>query len=154
LLPWLWMLVFFTYLDRSNLSFAAFQFKKDINLSNTVYGLGASIFFVGYTVGQVPSNLCLKAIGAPWLTIILVGWGLVSALGCLIATPNGYIVQRLILGIVESGTFPGMWFHITTFFNASETGPALALVATSTALSQVIGAPIGAALMLMDGVRG
>ncbi len=63
---------------------------------------------MGYTVGQVPSNLCLKAIGAPWLTIILVGWGLVSALGCLIATPNGYIVQRLILGIVESGTFPGM----------------------------------------------
>ena len=67
----------------------------------------AGIFFVGYTVGQVPSNLCLKAIGAPWLTIILVAWGLVSALGCLISTPNGYIVQRLILGIVESGTFPG-----------------------------------------------
>ncbi|BDA49379.1 Putative tartrate transporter [Coccomyxa sp. Obi] len=154
LLPWLWMLVFFTYLDRSNLAFAAFQFKKDIHLSNTVYGLGASIFFVGYTVGQIPSNLCLKWIGPSWLTIILVGWGIVSALGCLINSPDGYIVQRLILGIVESGTFPGMWYHITIFFNSNETGPALALVATSTALSQVIGAPIGAALMLMDGLRG
>ena len=69
--------------------------------------VSAGIFFVGYCVGQIPSNLCLKLIGAPWLTMILVGWGIVSALGCLINSPNGYIVQRLILGIVESGTFPG-----------------------------------------------
>lgn len=73
-----------------------------------VPAVSAGIFFVGYTVGQIPSNICLKFIGAPWLTMILVAWGLVSALGCLINSPNGYIVQRLILGIVESGTFPGM----------------------------------------------
>lgn len=70
--------------------------------------MSAGIFFVGYCVGQIPSNLCLKLIGASWLTMILVGWGIVSALGCLINSPNGYIVQRLILGIVESGTFPGI----------------------------------------------
>ncbi len=68
----------------------------------------AGIFFVGYTVGQIPSNLCLNAIGAPWLTMILMAWGITSALGCLINSPNGYIAQRLLLGIVESGTFPGM----------------------------------------------
>ena len=63
-------------------------------------------------------------------------------------------LQRLILGIVEAGTFPGMWVHITVFHSAEETGPALAMVATSTALSQVIGAPIAAGFLLMDGLRG
>ena len=63
-------------------------------------------------------------------------------------------LQRLVLGIVEAGTFPGMWVHITKFHSAEETGPALAMVATSTALSQVIGAPIAAGLMMMDGLRG
>jgi hypothetical protein len=67
----------------------------------------AGIFFVGYTIGQIPSNLCMKLIGPTWLTIILVGWGLTSALGCLISDWRGYIAQRLFLGIVESGTFPG-----------------------------------------------
>ncbi|CAL5226986.1 g9873 [Coccomyxa viridis] len=155
MLPWLWLMVFSTYIDRSNLSFAAFQFKADIHLSNTVYGLGASIFFVGYCVSQIPSNQLLRIFGSStWLTTLIISWGIVSGFGALISSPTGYIVQRLILGIVEAGTFPGMWVHITVFHSSQETGPALAMVATSTALSQVIGAPIAAGLMLMDGIHG
>lgn len=62
---------------------------------------------MGYTIGQIPSNICMKLVGPSWLTIIMIGWGLVSALGCLIYTWQGYIIQRLFLGIIESGTFPG-----------------------------------------------
>ncbi|CAK0780076.1 hypothetical protein CVIRNUC_004930 [Coccomyxa viridis] len=152
--PWLWLMSFFTYLDRSNLSFAAFQFKADMNLSNSTYGLGASLFFVGYCIGQTPSNIIMRYVGSKWLSILIIAWGIVSALGCLLKSGEGYLAQRVVLGLVEAGTFPGVVVHVTKFFTAAEVQRALSFTLTALSISQVLGAPIGAGLIMMDGLRG
>lgn len=155
LVPWFFSLGILCYLDRTNLSFAALQLNKDLHLSCATYGLGAGIFFAGYALCQVPSNMALVRLGAPlWLGIIVVAWGLVATLFAFTTGAAMFLTLRFALGVAECGAFPGIWYHLSRFYSESELGPAYAKVATCTALAQVIGAPLAAAILSLDGLAG
>jgi MFS family permease len=150
-----WCLGIVCYLDRTNLSFAAVQLNRDLGLSCSVYGLGAGLFFASYSLGQIPSNMALARLGAPlWLSAIVAVWGATAACFALIRGPAAFLALRLALGLAECGTFPGMWLHLSRFYSPRELGLAYAKVATSTGLAQVIGAPLAAGILWMDGALG
>ena len=125
LIPWLFSLGIVCYLDRTNLSFAAVQLNRDLRLSCSTYGLGAGLFFLSYAVFQVPSSVILSAIGAPlWLGITVVVWGCVAASFAGVHGAAMFLVLRLLLGMAESGTFPGIWAHLARFYSPRELGGA------------------------------
>ena len=98
------------YVDRTNLAFAAIQLNKSLGFTEHIYGVGASIFFVGYSVCQIPSNLILVRVGAPlWLSVLIVSWGICATAFAGIKGQLSFYTLRLLLGATESGTFPGMW---------------------------------------------
>ena len=98
------------YIDRTNLAFAAIQLNKNLGFTEHIYGVGASIFFVGYSICQIPSNLVLVRVGAPlWLSVLIVSWGIVATAFAAINGKWMFYILRLLLGATESGTFPGMW---------------------------------------------
>jgi len=151
----LWSLAIVCYLDRTNLSFAALQMNRDLSLSCSVYGFGAGVFFLSYAMFQPISNLILARVGAPkWLAATAIAWGIVAASMSLIQGKTAYLLLRFALGMTEASTFPGIWAQLARFFTSRELSSAYALVATATALAQVIGAPIAAAILLMDGLLG
>ncbi|KAK9909692.1 hypothetical protein WJX75_006123 [Coccomyxa subellipsoidea] len=120
-----------------------------------VYGLGSGIFFIGYSLFQVPSNMILVRVGAPiWLSVIVISWGFVATLFAGLKTANEFYILRFLLGVAECGTFPGMWYYLSTFYSEKDIGMAYSWVITGTALSQVIGSPIAAGLLALDGVLG
>ena len=99
------------YIDRTNLAFAAIQLNKNLGFTEHIYGVGASIFFVGYSICQIPSNLVLVRVGAPlWLSVLIVSWGIVATAFAAINGKWMFYILRLLLGATESGTFPGMWY--------------------------------------------
>ena len=99
------------YIDRTNLAFAAIQLNKGLGFTEHIYGVGASIFFVGYSICQIPSNLILVRVGAPiWLSVLIVSWGIVATAFAAINGKWMFYILRLLLGATESGTFPGMWY--------------------------------------------
>jgi len=154
LIPWFFSLGIACYLDRTNLAFAAVQLSKDLGLSCATYGLGAGLFFLGYSF-QVPSNMMLARFGAPrWLSVTVIAWGCVAM---AFSATNGtamFLTLRVALGLAECGTFPGIWTHLSHFYTARELGAAYASVTTSTALAQVIGAPLAAFILSLDGALG
>lgn len=126
------------YLDRTNLSFAAIQLNRDLQLSCSTYGLGAGLFFVSYSLFQLPANAVQQRIGAPlFLSATVLAWGVVAASFSLINGTALFLVLRMALGLTECGTFPGMWAHLSHFYTPHELGEAYSKVATSTALAQV-----------------
>eukprot|EP00890_Picochlorum_soloecismus_P004964 jgi/Picsp_1/5469/NSC_02828-R1_major facilitator superfamily mfs_1 len=151
LIPWLFSLGVVCYLDRTNLSFAAVQLNRDLHLSCKTYGLGAGLFFVSYAAFQVPSNVILAKLGSPlWLSITIAAWGVIAASFAGINSTSSFLILRLLLGAAESGTFPGIWSHLSYFYSPRELGAAYSAVSTSTALAQIIGSPIAAAILLLD----
>src|SRR5271163_4125550 len=119
LLPFLMLAYLVCYIDRVNAGFAALQMNKDIGLSGTVFGLGGGIFFVGYFLFEVPSNLALEKFGARrWICRIMITWGLVSAGMALAAGPASFIGLRFLLGVAEAGFFPGVILYLTYWFPA------------------------------------
>eukprot|EP00891_Asterochloris_glomerata_P009901 jgi/Astpho2/9901/Aster-06613 len=155
LLPLFCVLTVLNYIDRTNLAFAALQLNKALGFSEHVYGLGASIFFVGYTLCQVPSNLILMKVGAPlWLSIIIVSWGVTATAFAGLNGTTSFYVLRLLLGCTEAGTFPGIWYVMSNFYSDKELALSYSYVSASTAVSQVMGAPLAAALLALDGLFG
>src|SRR6202140_4029352 len=107
------------YLDRVNVGFAKLQMLNDLHMSDAVYGLGAGIFFVGYFIFEVPSNLALQRFGArKWIARIMITWGLCSAAFALIGGPISFLVLRFLLGVAEAGFFPGVILYITYWYPA------------------------------------
>ncbi|KAL4428103.1 hypothetical protein ABPG75_002192 [Micractinium tetrahymenae] len=167
LVPWLFSLGVLCYLDRTNLSFAALELNRDLGLTCSTYGLGAALFFVSYALFQMPSTMICARLGAPtWLSANIVAWG---AVACLFAAANSvpaFLALRFLLGATESAAFPGMWYHLSLFYPADTSEPghsgaaptglgaAYAKVASCTALAQVLGAPLAAAILTMDGLAG
>src|SRR3954471_7296518 len=114
LLPVLMVCYLVAYLDRVNIGFAKLQMLADLGFSETVYGLGAGMFFIGYFFFEVPSNLLLHRVGARlWIARIMITWGLVSASFMFITTPSSFYMLRFILGIAEAGFFPGIILYLT-----------------------------------------
>jgi len=153
--PYLFLCYIVNYLDRFNISFAALEMKADLQLSDTVYGLGAGMFFAGYVTFEIPSNLILQRVGARWwIARIMVTWGALSCCMLFVRTPVGCYALRLLLGVAEAGFLPGMIFYLTHWIPVRDQARVFALFLTSTALAGVVGGPISAALLKLGGARG
>lgn len=144
------------YLDRVNVGFAKLQMLDDLQFSEAVYGLGAGMFFVGYLLFEVPSNLILHRVGARrWIARIMMTWGLLSAAMMFVETPTGFYVLRFLIGAAEAGFFPGIIFYLTTWFPAHRRGTMTALFITALPISALVGSVIsGYILQYMNGVAG
>lgn len=156
LLPFLCILYLVNYLDRVNVSFAALTMNADLGLSPTAYGIGAGMFFVGYVLFEVPSNLLMTSVGARrWLGRIIISWGLVSTATCLIAGENGFYVLRFLLGAAEAGFFPGVIFFLVQWFPKPLRARMISLFMIGMPASSVIGAPVSSFILTtLEGVAG
>jgi ACS family tartrate transporter-like MFS transporter len=155
LVPFLFLLYIVAYLDRINVGFAALQMQQQLGFSDRVYGLGASMFFAGYFVFQVPSNLILQKIGARrWIAAIMVIWGLTSSSMVLVSGPRSFYALRFLLGIAEAGFFPGVILYLKRWFPPAARARTVARFMTAAPLSGVIGGPISGALLTLHGRAG
>ena len=143
LLPFLMLCYFVAYLDRVNVGFAQLQMKGDLQFSDAVYGLGAGIFFLGYFLFEVPSNLLLHRVGARvWIARIMISWGVISALTLFIQTPTMFYVARFLLGLAEAGFFPGIILYLTYWYPARRRSQMTAWFMSAVALSGLVGGPV------------
>ena len=155
LIPFLVLAYFFSYLDRVNLGFAALTMNAELKFSPTVFAWGAGIFFIGYFIFEVPSNLALEKFGASrWIARIMVTWGIISALMALVSGVWSFYGLRFLLGVAEAGFFPGIILYLTYWYPAEYRARFLAAFAVAVPVSSVIGAPISGLLLGLDGVMG
>jgi sugar phosphate permease len=143
------------YLDRTNISFAGLRMNQDVGLSATAFGIGAGIFFAGYCLFEVPSNMILYRVGARrWIARIMVSWGLVSAATIFAVGPYSFYLLRFLLGVAEAGFFPGIAFYLSTWFSSEYRTRIIAWFMVAIPISSVVGGPVSAALLAMDGFLG
>ncbi len=156
LIPFLFLCYVVAYLDRVNVGFAKLQMLQDLRMSEAAYGLGAGIFFIGYFLFEVPSNLILHRTGARvWISRIMITWGLLSAATMFVTSVGMFYAVRFLLGVAEAGFFPGIILYLTQWYPASRRARILALFMTAVAISGVIGGPVsGWILTSMAGVNG
>jgi MFS family permease len=135
-------------LDKVNVAFAKLEMAPDIGLSNAAYGLGAGIFFIGYCLFEVPSNMLLHRLGARmWITRIMVTWGILSACTMFVTGPMSFYAVRFLLGVAEAGFAPGIMLYVSQWFPARTRGRVIATFMTALPISGVIGSPLSAWLM-------
>lgn len=155
LIPFLVLAYFFSYLDRVNLGFAALTMNADLKFSPLVFAWGAGIFFIGYFIFEVPSNLALEKFGASrWIARIMVTWGIISAAMAMVSGELSFYVLRFLLGVAEAGFFPGIILYLTYWYPAEYRARFLAAFAIAVPVSTVIGAPISGLLLGLDGIMG
>lgn len=153
ILPWLFLVAFVCYVDRTNLSLAAEGMGKDIGLTKIQYGMSASLFFVTYIALQIPSNYVLVRVGAPvWMGVLLVGWGLTASLTAFIQNVWQLYALRLVLGAFEAGTFPGINYYTSLFIPENHQAHFLAFVNAGVYAGLGVLGPISAGLLSMHGV--
>ncbi len=155
LMPFLLLAYLICYIDRVNVGFAALQMNKAVGLDPKLYGLGAGIFFVGYFILEVPSNLALERFGArTWIARIMITWGLVSAAFALIGGPISFLVLRFLLGAAEAGFFPGVILYITYWYPAHYRAIIVGIFMVAIPVAGLIGSPVSGAILYMDGLMG
>ncbi len=155
LIPFLVLAYFFSYLDRVNLGFAALTMNAELKFTPLIFAWGAGIFFIGYFIFEVPSNLALEKFGASkWIARIMVTWGIISALMATVSGEWSFYILRFLLGVAEAGFFPGIILYLTYWFPAEYRARFLAAFAIAVPVSTVIGAPISGLLLGLDGVMG
>lgn len=155
IVPFMILLYLLNYLDRVNISFAKLEMNAALGFSDSIYGFGVSIFFIGYCFFEVPSNLMMEKVGARlWIARIMISWGLISSLMMFITGAWSYCGMRLLLGVAEAGFFPGMILYLTYWVPAKQRAQAGAWFLTSTALSGVLGSPLAAVILKLDGAFG
>lgn len=154
-LPFAFLCYVVAYIDRVNVGFVATSLQRELGFGATGYGLAAGLFFLGYALFEVPSNLLLERIGARrWIARIMIGWGLVSMATMLVFDLTSFMVARVVLGIAEAGFFPGMVLFFTYWFPASERAKTGALFMMASPVAVIVGAPISQVLLSLDGVLG
>jgi ACS family tartrate transporter-like MFS transporter len=148
LVPFLAFLYFIAFIDRTNVSVAALTMNADLGLTATAFGFGAGVFFIGYFLFEVPSNLALRRYGArKWIARIMVTWGIVSMAMAFITGPTSFYVLRFLLGVAEAGFFPGIVLYLTYWFPNSVRGGIMGLFILANPISTVLGAPLSVALL-------
>jgi D-galactonate transporter len=156
LLPLLFICYVAAYLDRVNVGFAKLQMLNDLKFSEAIYGLGAGIFFIGYFIFEVPSNLALHRFGArKWIARIMISWGVISGCMMFVQTPTSFYILRFLLGVAEAGFFPGIILYLTYWYPAARRAKVTSLFMTGIPMAGVIGGPLsGWILNAFDGVQG
>ena len=138
LVPFLFLCYLAAYLDRVNVGFAKLRMLDDLGFSNTVYGLGAGIFFLGYVLFEVPSNIILHRVGARvWIARIMITWGLVAGAMVFVRTPMQFYIVRFLLGVAEAGFIPGVLLYLTYWFPAARRGRIVALFLAAIPMSSI-----------------
>ncbi|MBN3723284.1 MFS transporter [Burkholderia sp. Ac-20379] len=155
LMPVLVFCYLISYIDRSNLAVAAIAMNRALGLSPADYGLAAGIFFIGYVVCEIPSNLLMSRFGARlWISRIMLTWGLLSGATAFVVGAHSLFTLRVLLGIAEAGLFPGLIFYISFWFPAAYRARAYGWFLLAIPLSIVIGAPLSASILYLDGIAG
>src|SRR3979411_218852 len=155
LMPFLMLAYLLCYIDRVNVGFASLQMNKAVGIDPKTYGLGAGIFFIGYFILEVPSNLALQRFGArTWIARIMITWGIVSATFALIGGPTSFLVLRFLLGAAEAGFFPGVILYITYWSPAHYRAIIVGIFMVALPVAGLIGSPISGAILYMDGILG
>jgi D-galactonate transporter len=148
LVPFLMVCYLVAYLDRVNVGFAKLQMLQDLGFSDTVYGLGAGIFFLGYFLFEVPSNIILHRVGARrWIARIMITWGIISAAMIFVTTPGMFYLLRFLLGLAEAGFFPGLILYLTYWFPHARRGRITTFFMAAVPLSGLIGGPVSGWIM-------
>jgi len=154
IIPFAFICYVVAYIDRVNIGFASSELQRDLGLSATEYGVGAGLFFLGYCLFEVPSNLILERVGARrWIARIMIGWGLVSMATMFISDVTSFMVARIVLGLAEAGFFPGIVLYLTYWVPAAERARTNALFMMAAPVSVIVGAPVSEAIMGMNGLR-
>ncbi|MEW6277896.1 MAG: MFS transporter [Candidatus Eremiobacterota bacterium] len=155
LVPYLFALYVVAYLDRVNVSFASLQMNADLGFSDTVFGFGSGLFFVGYMLFQIPSNLLLMRVGARRLIAsLMLVWGCLSVGMMFTRGELSFYALRFLLGLAEAGFFPGVILYLTMWFPARTRARTVSLFMTATAVAGILGGPISGAILTMEGTHG
>jgi ACS family tartrate transporter-like MFS transporter len=155
LIPFLFLLYIFAYLDRINVGFAALQMNEALGFSAAAYGFASGIFFLGYTAFEIPSNVMLARVGARlWIARIMITWGVVSAATLLVRDARTFSLLRFLLGVAEAGFFPGIIYYLTNWVPARERARTIAAFMTATLAAGIVGGPVSGALLTLDGAGG
>ena len=155
LMPFLLLAYLICYIDRVNVGFAGLQMNHDLGLSKTVFGLGGGIFFIGYFLLEVPSNLALERFGASrWIARIMISWGIISGLTALSVGAGSFLTLRFVLGMAEAGFFPGVILYLTYFFPATYRARIVGVFMVAIAAAGFVGSPISGAILYLDGWLG
>jgi len=151
LIPFMGLLYFVAFLDRVNVGFAALTMNADLGLTKSMYGLASGIFFLGYVLFEVPSNLIMERVGARlWIARIMISWGLLSAGTAFVTSPNQLYTLRFLLGVAEAGFFPGMILYLTYWFPAAWRARILSAFMVAIPVSSAIGSPVSTAILSMQ----
>ncbi len=155
LIPFVGLLYFAAFIDRVNVSFAAAQMNRDLGFSAYVYGLGAGVFFIGYALFEVPSNLILHKVGGRrWLARIMITWGMVAGAMAFVKGATGFYILRFLLGAAEAGFFPGVIYYLTHWVPAAGRARLIGIFMTAVPISTAVGGPLSASILRLDGVFG
>ena len=155
LIPFLFLLYILAFLDRVNVGFAALEMNQALGFGPSVYGLGAGMFFLGYCLFEVPSNLVLYRTGARvWIARIMVTWGLAACAMMLVHAPWSFYLLRFLLGVAEAGFFPGIIFYLTRWYPARDRAHAYSWFLAAIPISGIVGGPLSGALLGLDGRLG
>jgi ACS family tartrate transporter-like MFS transporter len=151
LIPFMTLLYFVAFLDRVNIGFAALTMNADLGLTKAMYGFASGIFFIGYVLFEVPSNIVMERVGARlWIARIMITWGLLSAGTAFVSSPQQLYVLRFLLGVAEAGFFPGMILYLTYWFPAASRARILSTFMIALPISNVIGSPVSTAILAMQ----
>jgi ACS family tartrate transporter-like MFS transporter len=155
LIPFLFVLYVIAWLDRVNVGFAGLQMNADLGFSSATFGFGSGIFFLGYCLFEIPSNIILERVGARlWIARIMVTWGLISAGLMLVRTPPLFYLLRFLLGVAEAGFFPGVIYYLSLWYPTGQRARAIAAFMTAVPVTGLIGGPLSGALLGLDGIYG
>jgi ACS family tartrate transporter-like MFS transporter len=155
LVPFAFLCYVVAYIDRVNIGFAANELQSDLGLGDTAYGIGAGLFFLGYCLFEIPSNLVLERVGARlWMARIMIVWGLVSMGTMFVTDVWTFYAARVLLGVAEAGFFPGMVLYLTYWIPAAERARTGALFMMGAPIAMILGAPISEMLLRLDGRLG
>ena len=155
LIPFLFLLYIVAWLDRVNVGFAGLQMNADLGFSSAAFGFGSGVFFLGYCLFEVPSNLVLHRVGARrWISRIMVSWGAISATMTFVRTAPTFYVLRFLLGAAEAGFFPGVVYYLSHWYPEGTRARAIAAFMTAVPVSGVVGGPLSGALLTLNGLFG
>ncbi|TGR64404.1 MFS transporter [bacterium M00.F.Ca.ET.194.01.1.1] len=155
IVPFIMVLYLIAFIDRVNIGFAALTMNQDLGFSSTVFGIGAGIFFLGYFLFEVPSNLILDKVGARiWIARVMITWGIVSGAMALVQGTTSFYTLRFLLGVAEAGFFPGIILYLSYWFPARRRAAVTAMFMAAAPLATAIGSPISGALLEMHGIWG
>ncbi len=155
LIPFICLLYFIAFIDRVNIGFAALTMNKDLGFTSAVFGFGAGVFFFGYFLFEIPSNMILDKVGARlWIARVMISWGLISAAFAFINGEYSFYILRFLLGAAEAGFFPGIILYLSYWFPARYRAAVVSLFMAAAPISVVLGSPLSSALLELEGAMG